>query len=66
MTCMDKIKKQLKWETGSQPEKVCPECGRKMVFRVSGKKRESGRLFRDVRGSCRHCGTLFHFPWWRG
>lgn len=58
-----KIAAQLSFaQTGRQPAN-CPDCGKSMTFRVGGIHKLDGRRTRDVKGTCRHCGTYFSFLW---
>lgn len=63
MSAYDFIKKQIKYSTGVHS--ITCSCGKIATAKVTGAKKDRGRIYRDVDTHCRHCGTIYTFRWFR-
>ena len=59
------VKGQLKYMTGRQTVR-CENCQQEMHVTVSGEKKDSrNHRYREYRGGCQHCRTLYSGALWR-
>ena len=69
MTATTSITDQLKaqyggYATGSH-DIICEKCSKPMTVKVSGIKKEYPfKAWREYRGTCRHCRTMFSGALW--
>lgn len=59
----NQIKAQISFAVTGAQDIICPNCGQAAKATTSGLRKVNGRKARNVKTSCRHCGTIYTFIW---